>query len=395
MNNSRNNSASERRIRIDIPPHGYEVIIGTNLLARLGELLNQAGVGYGAGRAFIVHDEALPAAMIELARQSLHASGLQVTSAAVQADETHKTMDGVHRLLVQIARTRHERDEPLIALGGGIVGDVAGFAAAIYRRGIPVVQCPTTLLAMVDAAVGGKTAVNLEVDSRVMKNLVGSFHQPALVLADVLSLQSLSDRQMRCGLAECIKHGMIGAEFGEPGLLDWIERSAPAILAKEPALLVELVARNVAIKAAVVADDEREERNDGGRALLNLGHTFGHAYETIEGATPETSSSPGVHHGEAVALGLISAAACAEAAGICPRELHLRNRITQVVRACRLPVTIAGLPPTDEILARMAHDKKVKRGSLRLVLPTAFGACGFFENPKASAVVAGIDAIRA
>lgn len=394
----------QRVVQVHAPGRSYEVVVGQGLLARFASLFSRAGLAVGNGRVFLAHDAALPRHVAMEVADSLRGGGAQVSIAAVQADEKSKTLAGMETLLRAIARTRHERGEPIVALGGGIVGDIAGFAAAIYRRGVPVIQCPTTLLGMVDAAVGGKTAVNLAVDDGLMKNLIGAFHQPRLVVADVGVLRSLSPRQMRCGLAECIKHGMIGAEFGEPQLLDWIETHLEAIAAHDPGTLIELIARNVAVKAAVIAIDEREEVEGGGRALLNLGHTFAHAIETVPEAVPVFGDSgdpqrgtgaAGLHHGEAVALGLIAAATCAEAAGVCPVAAGIAERVRRVVERGGLPVQARGLPDPESLLARMSHDKKVKGGVLRLVLPCAPGRAALVPDPPRAAVLAGWEAIGA
>jgi 3-dehydroquinate synthetase len=389
-------AAGERAVRIPVAAsgHRYDVIIG-EVLPEVGRVLAAAGLLRTGSRIFIGHDEALPESGVTLAVRSLTDAGAKVSTLGIPATESSKTLEGAEPILVHLARSRHERGEPVIALGGGIVGDVVGFAAAIYRRGVPVVQIPTTLLAMVDASIGGKTAVNLAVDGALMKNLVGAFHQPSLVIADITLLASLPERQLRCGLAECIKHGMIGAEFGEANLLDWIDQNAASILGRDPAVLTELVARNVALKAAVVALDEREEASDGGRALLNLGHTFGHAIETVESAAPENAPEPGIHHGEAVALGLIAAAHAAQDAGLCDPSHRWSERISSVVRRCGLPARARGLPPPEDILDRMAHDKKVKGGVLRLVLPIGPGRAAFIPDPPRAAVVAAIRAISA
>jgi 3-dehydroquinate synthase len=383
-------------VRISVHAGGgvYDVLIG-RALSHLGEEMARLGLLREGGRIFIGHDDALPASTIEAVAGPLAKAGARITTAGISASERGKTIRGIEPFLAQLAHSRHERGEPVIALGGGIIGDLVGFAAAIYRRGVPVIQVPTTLLAMVDASIGGKTAVNLEVDGNLMKNLVGAFHQPRLVIADTALLASLPSRQMRCGLAECIKHGMIGAEFGEAALLEWIEQNAESILARHPGALSELVARNVAIKAAVVAQDEREDADKGGRALLNLGHTFGHAVETVESALPEGESTPGIQHGEAVALGLVAATHCAEAAGLCDTSLRWTQRITSIVQRCGLPIRAVGLPPADEIFARMTHDKKVRGGILRLVLPVAPGRAELIADPPREAVIAGIRSISA
>ena len=346
-----------------------------------------------AGRAFLVVDDNLPAETIGAAAASLEAVGYAVTIERVAATETNKSVAATERLLVALDQSGHERRDPVVALGGGIVGDVSGFAAATYRRGVPVIQCPTTLLSMVDASVGGKTGVNLVVDGSLRKNMVGSFWQPRLVVADVTALRSLGDRQFRAGLAECLKHGMIAVDT-DPTLADWTAASLPRLHCRDEAAIAELVERNVRIKAAIVAGDEREDSPDaGGRALLNLGHTFGHAIETIPHLSPdeEPANAP-LLHGEAVAIGLVAASACAENLGMV--ETGFTDHVRRLIADAGLPVAVADLPGDDTLLAAMLHDKKVAGGRLRLVLPIGDGRAAVVDDPDAEAVRTGLAAIR-
>lgn len=345
----------------------------------------------------LVLDRGLPEQFCDAVFAGLKSRGILCFRRLQEAHEEHKNTGSVTALLHCIAQGKHERAEPVISLGGGITGDVAGFVAAIYRRGIPWVNCPTTLLAMVDASVGGKTGVNLDLGDPehpdLKKNMVGAFHQPILVVADVDTLSTLPDRELRCGLAECVKHGMIAAEFGEPGLLDWTEASLERFLGRDAEALTELIARNVAVKAAVVRGDEREEADEGGRALLNLGHTFGHAIEPLPKLSPDgdPANAP-LKHGEAVALGLVAACRTAAAMGLCPGSLG--DRVCAIFKRAGLPVAVAGLPEEERLLALMAHDKKVRAGKLRLVLPVASGLAKVVQDPPVPAVRAGLTAIR-
>lgn len=387
-----------RVVPVDLERQAYEVLIGHNLLDDLGGLA--AAVCRGcSGRAFVACDEHLPPATVERALKSLRAAGWTVTCFAVHATERAKTLVTLHNLLVEITKTRHERLDPVVAIGGGIIGDVAGLAGAMYRRGVPVIQCPTTLLAMVDAAVGGKTAVNLDLGPEqggLKKNMVGAFHQPSLVVVDVDTLRSLPDRQLRSGLAECVKHALIGAEWGDGGLLQWTEVNLDACLARDHRVLAELISRNVAIKAAVVKTDEREEADAaaGGRALLNLGHTFAHAIETLPHLTPDGDPQHApLLHGEAIALGMMAACRCSQAMDLCDRLLG--DHVERVLKWCGLPTRIAGLPGNEEFLGRMAHDKKAAGGRLRLVLPVKLGQAKVVDDPPPEALAVGFDAIRA
>jgi len=388
-----------RTVRVDLPrespaPRGYDVVIGPGLLAELGPRLASLSRGR---RAFLVVDEGLPDLVHEAAEGSLRDAGFAVTTSRVFAAESNKTIDTASRLLHEIADTRHERADPVVALGGGVIGDIAGFVAATYRRGVPFVQCPTTLLAMVDASIGGKTGVNLTLDASptgTKKNMVGAFWQPTLVLTDIESLSSLPDRHLRSGLAECLKHGIIAAP-ADAGLFDWTRSTLPAFLAREPAALSELIERNVRIKAAIVAQDEREElpSRAGGRALLNLGHTFAHVLEPILGLSPtrDPELAP-LQHGEAVALGLVAAAATARAMSRLAPDAE--EAIRAAVRGLGIEFPLPKLPPLDALMAAMLHDKKTAGSALRLVLPLSapaggWGGAAVVENPPQTAVRAG------
>lgn len=395
-----NAGASESRVHVELGSRGYDVIVGAGVLANLGAVVSASAGARAGSRVFLAHDDGLPSPTIDSAVASLRASGLVPIAFALHASETEKTIPQLQKVLAAMAAHEIERREPVVALGGGIVGDLAGFAAAIYRRGLPVIQCPTTLLAMVDASVGGKTGVNLAADgpgAELQKNLIGAFHQPRAVIADVLALHSLPDRYFRAGLAECIKHGMIAADPDAGGgaeLFAWTESNLPRILARDAAMLIELVSRNVRVKAAVVGRDEREEAAEDGRALLNLGHTFGHAIETIPGLSPDGNpASAPLQHGEAVALGLVAASRCAEVSGLCRAGVEATTR--RALGACGLPTKVRGLPATQTVLRLMQRDKKVESGRLRLVLPTGPGRATVVASPPAAAVTAGIDAIRA
>jgi 3-dehydroquinate synthetase len=353
----------------------YQALVGAGLLSELGPLVREV-TRPAARRAMIVRDRGVPEELGLAARASLQASGLVVSVVELSPTEADKSLASVERVLVALGTSRHERWDPIIALGGGVVGDLAGFAAAIYRRGVPVVQCPTTLLSMVDASVGGKTGANLAVGSSLKKNLIGAFHQPALVVADVQTLGSLPDRTLRAGLAECLKHGLLGPTLGAPGLEAFTVAAIPGVIARSAEALADLVARNVALKASVVQGDEREEAPNqrGGRALLNLGHTFGHAVETLPGLR-WTGADGGVRdnleHGEAVALGLVAAYACAARLGWVPEARA--DEVAARVTSAGLPDRASGLPSWGVVAGLMGDDKKVAGGVLRLVLPRREG----------------------
>jgi len=388
----------ERTIQVEILPAPYEVAVGVGLLPSLGQRVRDR-LGARPRRAFLVWDDNLPDATIAEAAASLEAAGFEAGAVSMKALETNKTLRTHEALLAEVLRFKLERHEPVIALGGGIVGDVAGYAAASYRRGVPVIQCPTTLLAMVDASVGGKTGVNLvlhdDSGNRLVKNMAGAFWQPALVLADIATLRSLNDREFRSGLFECIKHGLISEGVGaDESLLDWMTSALPGAIERDEALLTELVARNVAVKAHVVGRDERESFG-GDRALLNLGHTFAHAIEPVRTLSP--TNDPGdapLLHGEAVGFGLIAAAATARSLGMIDDAAE--SVIRDAVLAAGLPgAALTGLPDDATLLAAMSDDKKVAGGRLRLILPESLGSSRLVDDPPAEAVAEGLAAIRA
>ncbi len=271
---------------------------------------------------------------------------------ALPDGEVHKTLANVSRMLDVLVANRFSRDACVVALGGGVVGDMAGFAAACYQRGISFVQVPTTLLAQVDSSVGGKTGVNHPGG----KNLIGAFHQPAAVFADTNSLNTLPDRELRAGLAEVIKYGLIvDREF-----FDWLEANAAALLARDPAALAHAIKRSCEIKAEIVGRDEREQ---GERALLNLGHTFGHA---IESATNYSTWL----HGEAVAAGMLLATDMSARLGwVNAADV---GRVERILAAFGLPVDVSSLA-ADTLADKMKIDKKVAAGRIRLVLLKAIG----------------------
>lgn len=390
MNSRDDNAYATVRIALD---HAYEVRIGAGLLARLGEFVRER-IGPRPRRAVVVIDSGLPGAAAVGAIHSLTRAGFEAAGVMVTPSEEGKSLAGLERVLAAIAEHRLERAEPVVAVGGGIVGDLAGFAAAVYRRGVPVFQCPTTLLAMVDASVGGKTGVNLALRSgELAKNFVGAFHQPEMVVADTATLASLSPREFRCGLAECVKHGLLSADAGDPDLEAWTRSNADAVASRDGEAVARLVERNVRVKAAIVGADEHERNESGGRALLNLGHTFGHAIETLPTLSPgdDPALAP-LKHGEAVSLGLVAACECGRRLGATPPELA--EGVRRILEQFGLPVAVRGLPPGPEVLRRMGHDKKVRDGRLRLIIPVGGGRTRIFADAPEAAILAAIDAIR-
>lgn len=367
--------ADPTSVRVALAEGGYDALVGRGLLGRLGGLVHGAGIK--ADRVHVFEDAGVPVALRDAAASSIES--FRVTRSEFRLEESSKSVATLERMFVDLAEAGLERTDLVVALGGGILGDVAGLAAALHRRGVRVVQCPTTLLAMVDASVGGKTAVNLpaSVDGStvLLKNAVGVFHQPSLVVADVDALASLDPRELRCGMAECIKHAVIAGQSGE-GLLSLanLTEAMPRLLAGDTDLLASLVEQSVALKAGVVAADERETATGSspGRRALNLGHTFAHAIEGCEGTRVEVDGrSQHPKHGEAVGLGLIAAARLAELVGV--GSATFLKAIEAAVHAAGLPTKLIKAPDVATLIATMRQDKKASGGQLRLVLPTNIG----------------------
>lgn len=353
-------SAPSRTIRVDLAEKGYPVVIGEGSLASLGDRLLELGFRRGC-RVLVVSNPVVQEHYGAAALAALERAQLDASLLVVEAGEEQKTPATVARIHDGAFARRLERGSLIVALGGGVVGDMAGFAAATWLRGIAVVQVPTTLLAMVDAAIGGKTGVN----HAGGKNLIGAFHQPRLVLIDPTTLATLPEREFRAGMAEVIKYGVIG----DADLFAQLEAAAqrdPAgalasIEAVGPSLLQTLLERSAAAKARVVAADEHE---GGLRAILNYGHTLGHAVETLSGYGTWL-------HGEAVALGMLAAGQIAVAMGLWSQADQDRQRA--LVAAAGLPLRWPDLNP-EAVLLCLQGDKKVRDGRVRFVLPTAVGA---------------------
>ncbi|MBX3050765.1 MAG: 3-dehydroquinate synthase [Caldilineaceae bacterium] len=328
----------------------YHICIAHGLLAQVGQLM--ADRGLVQGKAAIVTNPVIARLHGDRAAESLAAAGFEPVICTVPEGEQHKTLASIASLYDQFLAAGLDRRSPVVGLGGGVIGDMAGFAAASYLRGVPFVQIPTSVLSMVDASVGGKTGVDLPQG----KNLVGAFKQPSLVVIDPAVVESLPAAEFRSGLAEIVKHGIIAA----PEIFRQLEGDGPASLG-------QLVSDAVRVKVEVVAEDPFEM---GRRATLNLGHTFGHAIEQ--------TSQYAVRHGEGVALGLICAAHMAGETGHC--DPALEERIRQLLIRLDLPVSVSGYS-LDEVQATMFFDKKRQGKTLRFILPTALGDVKIVNDP--------------
>jgi 3-dehydroquinate synthase len=358
-------------VRVGVPGgRGYDVRIGRRLLGALGSFTRQALPG--AESVALVADSRADRPHGATAAASLEAAGFRVERVLVPSGEASKSFDGYRDLLDRLVGARLERSSPLVALGGGVVGDLAGFAAATYLRGVPLVMAPTTLLAMVDSSVGGKTGI----DHASGKNLIGAFHAPALVVADVDTLATLDPAEIVAGAAEVVKYGVIR----DRKLFEDIEAAG---VPSEMEAMAELVLRCVAIKADVV---ERDEREGDLRRILNFGHTVGHAVEKATGFAR-------FRHGEAVAMGMVAAAHIADANGV--SEEKTAPRIEALLRRIGLPT---GVPPDvseESILEAISRDKKARSGRVHFVLPRRIGEVVVTANVERENVRAAIAAGRA
>ena len=342
-------------IRVPLGERAYDILIEAGALDRAGVLIGDRARG---GRFVVVTDANVAKAQLSRLEAGLRETGVEIDPIVLPAGESTKSWAELAHLTDALLARGIERSDHVVALGGGVIGDLVGFAAAILKRGCNFIQIPTSLLAQVDSSVGGKTAIN----SAAGKNLVGAFHQPSFVLIDPTTLDTLPPREIGAGYAEIVKYGLIG----DAGFFDWCERNGPALMAGDAEARAHAIAVSVAAKAEVVTADERE--TSGRRALLNLGHTFGHALEA------ETGFSDKLLHGEAVAAGMALAFRFSARQGICPQADA--DRVVAHLRAAGLPAGLAdaGIEASGKTLvAHMLHDKKMSGGKLPFILTRAIG----------------------
>ncbi|MBS0276017.1 MAG: 3-dehydroquinate synthase [Proteobacteria bacterium] len=341
-------------IRVGLGDRSYDIHVGAGLLARSSELLSP----FARGTVPVVTDSHVAKLHLDPLVASLTQAGIKPLPIVLAPGEGTKSFAGLERLTTELLRANVDRGGLIVALGGGVIGDLVGFAAGVLKRGVDFAQIPTTLLSQVDSSVGGKTAINVPEG----KNLVGMFHQPRIVIADIATLKTLPRRELLAGYAEVVKYGALGdAEF-----FDWLEANGAKALAGDAAALTRIVAHSCRMKADIVARDERET---GERALLNLGHTFGHALEAA------TGFSDRLLHGEGVAIGTVLALNLSAKLGLSPQTDA--TRFAKHLKAVGLPAAIADIPgprpEADTLIAAMAHDKKVKDGKLTFVLAKGLG----------------------
>ena len=364
-------------LNVALGARSYEIKIGPGLLAQAGAL---ARPYLRQKRVFVITDENVASLHLENLREGMAAAGIAMQALALPAGEKTKGWPGLERAVEWLIEKQVERSDIVVAFGGGVIGDLAGFAAAILRRGVDFIQIPTSLLAQVDSSVGGKTGIN----SVLGKNLIGAFHQPKLVLADTDVLGTLAPREFTSGYGEVVKYGLLGdAEFFE-----WLEENGPEMAAGDEARRIHAIRRSCEMKAGIVARDEQEQ---GERALLNLGHTFGHALEAA------TGYSDRLLHGEGVAIGCALAFELSMRLGLCPQEDPSRVREHLAKMGMKKDIADIGgdLPDADGLIALMGQDKKVSDGRIAFILARGIGQA-FVEKQVDMGVVKAVleDALR-
>jgi 3-dehydroquinate synthase len=358
-------STSNRRVTVPLANRSYDVVIGAGILEQAGSLLREAGLNHPIA---VVSDERVEELYGQKLIASLAAAGFSSSLHIVSGGEPAKSFATAEEVSESLAQAGVDRSGLILALGGGVIGDLAGFVASIFARGIPYVQVPTTVMAQVDSSVGGKTALNLTAG----KNLVGSFHQPVLVIVDTDTLGTLGARERNEGLAEVIKYGVIA----DRTLLEAME-----FISQQQ--LMEIIERCVQIKAGIVAEDEREE--SGKRALLNFGHTLGHAIESAAGYGE-------LLHGEAISLGMRAAGwLSTKYAGLPIRDYH---RLIHLLRSISLPVVLPNEISTATVMERVFADKKFHRGQIRFVLTAEFGSAFVSEKITRTDLESAVNSLR-
>ena len=354
-----------RTLSVSLADRSYPIHIGSGLCAEARLIPEKLLMG----KAVVITNETVAPLYLETVLAGLRARGTACIPVVLPDGEAYKNSQTLNRIFDELLTNRCERKTPLIALGGGVIGDLTGFAAATYQRGVPFIQIPTTLLAQVDSAVGGKTAINHPLG----KNMIGAFYQPQVVIADMDTLRTLPPREFAAGLAEVIKYGFIR----DPEFLDWLEKNIDRLLALEPEALAFAVERSCQNKADVVANDERET---GERALLNFGHTFGHAIEAGMGYGAWL-------HGEAVAAGMVMAARFSAKLGFIAKADV--QRVVDILMRAKLPVAAPELG-ADRYLDLMGHDKKVEGGRIKFILlkrPGEAFICNQYDNALLQSVL--------
>ncbi|MDD2555128.1 MAG: 3-dehydroquinate synthase [Syntrophaceticus sp.] len=355
-------------LQVDLKERSYPIKFGAGNLKYLGEAMAALQPIQQVKRVFVITNERVGSLYGDIVLESLKQAGFEPFYYQLPDGEEYKSLESADKLYTAAIENGLDRQSAVVALGGGVAGDLAGFVAATYLRGVFLIQVPTTLLAQVDSSVGGKVAVNHPLG----KNMIGSFYQPQLVFIDVRVLNTLDLREVRAGLAEAIKYGVIR----DGDLFSYLEEHLEQILALEQDALSYVIQKSCAIKAAIVAEDERE---NGVRILLNFGHTIGHALEAL-------TSYRIYRHGEAVAVGMVAAAQIAVGRGLLKEED--KNRLEKLLKRAGLPTTVT--IPAVEIINILPRDKKARRGKPHFVLPLALGEVDLFEDVEKDEILAAI-----
>ncbi len=351
-----------KRVHVNLKENPYEIVVGNNVLSDIGKLITNLGQ---FSKIAVITDSNVGKLYMGRVKDSLVKEGFSVSAIEIPDGEVTKGWCHVELLVEWILENKLGRDGLIVALGGGVIGDLVGFSASISRRGLSLVQIPTTLLAQVDSSVGGKTAIN----SKFGKNLIGTFFQPKLVISDVLTLDSLDDRHFLSGMSEVIKYGLIN----DQEFFSWIESNLIKIKKRSPDVISQLIHSSCKIKARIVEKDEKEI---GERALLNLGHTFGHALETYTGYSSK------LFHGEAVSIGTLIAFKFSEFLGICPKNdvKRLIKVYSELGMKHQMKDIFMPSPSVQSLMGLMMQDKKVRLGNLVFILPKKIGDCIISEN---------------
>lgn len=368
--------AAQEVVRVDLLARSYDIVIGAGLIDEAGARIAKLRPG---SVAIVVTDETVAKLHLQRLERGLASAGLRHANSIIAPGEGSKNFATLERAIDAILAAKIERNDLVIALGGGVIGDVAGFAAAVARRGVDIVQIPTTLLSQVDSSIGGKTGIN----TKQGKNLVGAFHQPCLVLADTGTLDTLPARQFRAGYAEVAKYGLLG----DGKFFAWLEQNWRSVFSAGGTARTHAIATSCRMKAEIVGRDERES---GERTLLNLGHTFGHALEAA------TGFSDRLLHGEAIAIGMVLAFRLSAQLKFCePKDA---DRVAAHFAAAGLPTRLkdvpGALPDSEGLLALMAQDKKVRRGAFVFVLARGIGNAFVAPDIESERVRALLDAER-
>lgn len=364
------NASQSRELTVDLADRSYPIFV---TLGNYDDLAERVSEQCNSRSIVVICDENVKSHYLGLVVSKLQEKGFQTCHASVPAGESSKKLTVMESLYDKLFDHALERSDAIVALGGGVVGDLVGFVAATFKRGLDYVQVPTSLLAMVDSSVGGKTGINHPRG----KNMIGSFHQPKLVYSDISVLSTLPKRELHCGLAETVKHAVIR----DGRFFDWLNDNSDKIMALDQDCMVDLVYRNCSIKANVVSSDERES---GLRGILNFGHTIGHALEILY-------SSTGMLHGEAISLGMVAASRLAVKRSLFSDEDA--QRLEQLLKDFHLPIRLETGLVVESVMDAIKNDKKVRSGKITFVLPTALGDCTFVDDLSSTEIQRAIESL--